>query len=164
MILVGNHSHCFFLSHSGLFAFVVVVRCIFLYSFSDITGSALIAFSGFSPFLSFFVSSLSLSLFVCLSSFCHYVSFFLLSFLFFFFPSVCHSLSFSIVSWSIQSFLSLSRLDGCCTSPLGSGFNPLPRTRPSLTMVSFSWTSLPHYHHLPPLSPSSPIITVFDHV
>ena len=104
MILVGNHSHCFFLSHSGLFAFVVVVRCIFLYSFSDITGSALIAFSGFSPFLSFFVSSLSLSLFVCLSSFCHYVSFFLLSF---FFPFRL-SFSFLLDCLLVDTILSLS--------------------------------------------------------
>ena len=150
MILVGNHSHCFFLSHSGLFAFVVVVvLCIFLYSFSDITGSALIAFSGFSPFLSFFVSSLSLSLSLSLC-----LSVCLLS-AFFFFPFRL-SFSFLLDCLLVDTILSLSlsRLDGCCTSPLGSGFNPLPRTRPSLTMVSFSWTSLPHYHHLPPLSPS----------
>ena len=90
MILVGNHSHCFFLSHSGLFAFVVVVLCIFLYSFSDITGSALIAFSGFSPFLSFFVSSLSLSLSLslCLSVFFLSLRIFLSAFFFFPLPSV----------------------------------------------------------------------------
>ena len=155
MILVGNHSHCFFLSHSGLFAFVVVVLCIFLYSFSDITGSALIAFSGFSPFLSFFVSSLSLSLSLslCLSVFFLSLRIFLSAF--FFFPFRL-SFSFLLDCLLVDTILSLSlsRLDGCCTSPLGSGFNPLPRTRPSLTMVSFSWTSLPHYHHLPPLSPS----------